>query len=49
MDFGIEEYLDFDGWIFIEWPEIIKSLLPKNVTFLEISILNPTTRQLYIQ
>ena len=49
MDFGIEEYLDFDGWIFIEWPEIIKSLLPKNVTFLEISILDHTTRQLYIQ
>lgn len=48
LDFGIEEYLDFDGWIFIEWPELIKNLLPSNATFLEISILDPTTRQLYI-
>ena len=48
LDFGIEEYLDFDGWVFIEWPELIKNLLPANATFLEISILDPTTRQLYI-
>jgi tRNA threonylcarbamoyladenosine biosynthesis protein TsaE len=48
LDFGIEEYLAFDGWVFIEWPEIIESLLPENATFIEISILDQQTRQLYI-
>lgn len=48
LDFGIEEYLAFDGWVFIEWPELIENLLPENATYLEISILDPTTRQLYI-
>ncbi|MDX1313990.1 MAG: tRNA (adenosine(37)-N6)-threonylcarbamoyltransferase complex ATPase subunit type 1 TsaE [Eudoraea sp.] len=29
LDFGIEEYLDADCWVFIEWPERIDSLLPE--------------------
>ncbi len=29
-DIGFEEYLDTDAWIFIEWPEKISNLLPKN-------------------
>ena len=48
LDFGIEEYLNFDGWIFIEWPELIEGLLPENATFIEISILDDQSRQLYI-
>lgn len=30
MDIGFEEYLDYDTWIFIEWPEKIPNLLPEN-------------------
>ncbi len=48
LDFGIEEYLSFQGWIFIEWPELIEELLPENATFVEISILDDQSRQLYI-
>ena len=28
LDFGIEEYLDADCWVFVEWPGNIHSLLP---------------------
>ena len=36
-DFGIEDYIDSEHWSLIEWPEIIKELLPKNAlrVFLE--------------
>lgn len=30
LDIGFEQYLDTGKWIFIEWPQKIKSLLPKN-------------------
>lgn len=49
LDFGIEEYLDFQGWVFIEWPELITPILPTHATILEISTLDQKTRQLYIQ
>lgn len=28
LDIGIEEYFDRDNWVFIEWPEKIKTFLP---------------------
>lgn len=28
LDMGVEEYFDRDNWVFIEWPDKIKSLLP---------------------
>ena len=30
MDIGFEEYLDYNTWVFIEWPEKIPNLLPEN-------------------
>ncbi len=30
MDIGFEEYLDYNTWIFIEWPEKIPNLLPED-------------------
>jgi len=30
MDIGFEEYLDYDSWVFIEWPEKIPNLLPED-------------------
>lgn len=36
LDFGFEEYLDKDAYIFIEWPEFILPLLPAH--FIEINI-----------
>jgi tRNA threonylcarbamoyladenosine biosynthesis protein TsaE len=32
LDFGIEEYLEADCWVFVEWPEKIASLLPDRRT-----------------
>jgi len=36
LDFGLYEYLDSGNLCFIEWPEMIGSLLPENI--LEVSI-----------
>ena len=46
MDMGLEEYLYSDAWIFMEWPEKIPSLLPRNTTKIEIEILSPTERRI---
>lgn len=46
LDFGIEDYLYADTWLFMEWPENISSLLPEDVTNISIKILNENTRML---
>lgn len=48
LDFGIEEYLYADAWLFMEWPEKIGSLLPEDVTNINIVILDEKTRMLTI-
>ena len=35
-DIGLEEYFYGDNYVFIEWPEKIKELLPENATVLNI-------------
>jgi tRNA threonylcarbamoyladenosine biosynthesis protein TsaE len=47
-DFGLEEYLSSDTWIFMEWPEKIEGLLPPARTDIRIEILDEKTRQLSI-
>lgn len=37
LDFGIEEYLNSDNFNFIEWPERIEGLLPKNTTSIKLT------------
>ncbi len=32
LDFGFEEYLEKDAYVFIEWPELIRPLLPTQST-----------------
>ena len=39
LNFGIEDYLYSDQWVFIEWPEKLGNLLPENSNEIEI-ILN---------
>src|SRR5699024_7875493 len=36
LDIGIEDYLDSDAWIFIEWPERIIPLLATGIHKVEI-------------
>ncbi|MFC5045734.1 tRNA (adenosine(37)-N6)-threonylcarbamoyltransferase complex ATPase subunit type 1 TsaE [Aquimarina hainanensis] len=38
-DIGFEEYLNTDSWIFIEWPDKIKNLLPQNTRSIQINTL----------
>lgn len=48
LDMGLEDYLNTDAWIFMEWPEKISNLLPTAITKIYIEILSPTKRRLTI-
>jgi tRNA threonylcarbamoyladenosine biosynthesis protein TsaE len=49
LDFGIEEYLQEDAWIFIEWPEKIKELVNNSFTTISLSIDTDEKRILKIK
>ncbi|HET8885402.1 MAG TPA: tRNA (adenosine(37)-N6)-threonylcarbamoyltransferase complex ATPase subunit type 1 TsaE [Salinimicrobium sp.] len=46
LDIGIEDYFDKDAWIFIEWPQKIKSFLPENAVIIKIESLENDSRML---
>ena len=46
LDFGLEDYLAQDCWIFMEWPEKIPSFLPEERTEIHIEIIDSVTRQI---
>lgn len=46
LDIGIEEYLDSGKYCFIEWPEIIDSLLPEEYVEISIKLVDHNTRDL---
>lgn len=49
LDFGIEEYLyNSNTYNFIEWPEVIKDILPKNIQIIRIIVKDYQTRELQI-
>ena len=48
LNFGFEEYLESDNWVFIEWPERIPDLLPASFTSIKIEITNFNERKLTI-
>lgn len=48
FDLGIEDYFNTDVWIFMEWAEKVKSLLPPDTTEIVIKILDKTTRTLIL-
>ena len=45
-DIGIEEYLDSEAYIFMEWPERIPSLLPPHAASLRLVILDDDSREI---
>ena len=48
LDIGIEEIL-YDPWYcFIEWPQVVESLLPADAAKIHIDILSETSRRLLI-
>ncbi len=49
MDLGLEEYLQQDVWIFMEWPEKIATFIPEDAIRLYISVLGPKTRKINVE
>lgn len=45
-DFGIEDYINGDNWLFIEWYERIENLLPEDRQTITITDLNDNNRSL---
>ncbi len=46
MDMGLEDYLDSERWIFMEWPEKIPNLIPTEAAIIHIEVLSPTERSI---
>ena len=46
LNFGFDDYLNSNSWIFIEWPKIITNLIVENVDFISISLEKNTSRTL---
>ncbi|MFD2098668.1 tRNA (adenosine(37)-N6)-threonylcarbamoyltransferase complex ATPase subunit type 1 TsaE [Flagellimonas iocasae] len=44
LDMGLEDYLNSDAWLFMEWPEKIKSLLPEDVVPIFLQFIDENTR-----
>ncbi|CAZ98665.1 tRNA (adenosine(37)-N6)-threonylcarbamoyltransferase complex ATPase subunit type 1 TsaE [Zobellia galactanivorans] len=49
LDMGLEDYLNQDAYIFIEWPEKIESFLPIDSTEIEIEIIDIHTRRIKLK
>ena len=48
-DFGIEDYLQTEGWLFIEWPELIKDHFDMDFDIIELSISENNKRILTLK
>lgn len=48
LNIGIEEYLDSGHWVFIEWPDLIKDLLPNEYHTIQIEILESWERKIIL-
>ncbi len=44
LDFGLEEYLSYDDYCFMEWPEKVEELLPENIIKVNISAKSDGSR-----
>ncbi|WP_391593112.1 tRNA (adenosine(37)-N6)-threonylcarbamoyltransferase complex ATPase subunit type 1 TsaE [Winogradskyella sp.] len=45
-NFGVEDYLNTDNWIFIEWAERVEELVPLDAQKIDIEILEDNKRTL---
>ncbi|MBC7000157.1 tRNA (adenosine(37)-N6)-threonylcarbamoyltransferase complex ATPase subunit type 1 TsaE [Cytophaga sp. FL35] len=48
LDMGLDDYLNQDCFVFIEWPEKISSLLPSDIQNVSIEIVDFDTRRLVL-
>ena len=49
FDLGYEEYFDSGNYCFIEWPEMIASLLPDDAAMVHITVTGADTRSLTLR
>ncbi|MFO8086743.1 MAG: tRNA (adenosine(37)-N6)-threonylcarbamoyltransferase complex ATPase subunit type 1 TsaE [Bacteroidales bacterium] len=49
FDIGYEDYFYSGNYCFLEWPERITELLPKNYVYLQIEITGPKQRKISYQ
>jgi len=47
-DIGVEDYFYDNGFCFIEWPEKIEEILPLDIVYVKISVLDDNSRVLKI-
>lgn len=45
-DLGIDDYLNSDQWLFIEWSERIQGILPKNYSEVRLEIVDKDSRNI---
>jgi tRNA threonylcarbamoyladenosine biosynthesis protein TsaE len=48
LEIGIEDYLYNDDYCFIEWPELIETLLPEDIIRIEIEIMEDSGRKILL-
>ncbi len=48
LDIGIEDFLEDESFVFIEWPQIIEPILPDGFVKIEIKILSKNKRQVNV-
>jgi len=48
LNIGVEDYFYSENYCFIEWPEVVMPILPKNTLFVGIEILNALERKLIV-
>lgn len=46
LDMGLEDYLNSDVWLFIEWPNKIPSLLPDDAVGVFLHFVEESTRSI---
>ncbi|MEZ4811009.1 MAG: tRNA (adenosine(37)-N6)-threonylcarbamoyltransferase complex ATPase subunit type 1 TsaE [Allomuricauda sp.] len=44
LDMGLEDYLNSGAWLFMEWPEKIRSLLPEDCIAIYLHFIDENTR-----
>ena len=49
LDLGIEQYLEADCWVFVEWADRIHGLLPENRTEISLHVTGANERKLELQ
>ncbi|WP_396589966.1 tRNA (adenosine(37)-N6)-threonylcarbamoyltransferase complex ATPase subunit type 1 TsaE [Allomuricauda sp. R78024] len=46
LDLGLEDYLNSNAWLFIEWPEKIEVLLPEDTVSVYLHFIDENTRSI---